>query len=186
MQIMLGSTKGDRKAPKYAEWAQKDPRWDTNQKRFIAPLESLEMIRQPGFSGATLIKSGAFSNNHINSDWRYGKAHACVEDRNQGNNTPKKIAGAGLNLTELLQRFPYMDSRRSIAKVALYENYTNNGYRDDAEISVTPSQLFNATNKSIFRRDDTDLDDLVTKLFMTQIGPQTTPSVQHQIVNTLF
>lgn len=186
MQIMLGSTKGERKAPKYAEWAQNDPRLTDSQKRFIAPLESLEMVRQPEFSGATLLKSGAFANDHIDSEWRYGKDHACVESKGQGKNTAKKLASAGVNLTELFNRFPDSDSDNNLVTRAVYEDYVDVGYNDDAQVIVTPHSLFKATRKSILTKDDTDLNNLVSILFMTHIGPQNTPAVQAKIERKLF
>lgn len=186
MQIMLGSTTGERKAPKYTDWAQNDPRLTGSQRRFIAPLESLEIVRQPEFSGATLMKSGAFSNNHINSEWRYGKDHACVEDKGQSKNTKKKLASAGLNLTELFHRFPDSDSDNNIVTPAVYEDFVDIGYDDDAQITVTPYSLFTATRKSILTRDDTDLNNLASILFMTHIGPQNTPEVHDKIVRKIF
>lgn len=186
MQIILGSTKGERKAPKYADWAEQDPRLIESQKRFIAPLESLEEVRQPNFSAATLIKSGAFTNNLIDTKWRYGLDHACVESPGQSRNTTKKQASAGKNLTELFERFPESDSHRNIGTPVVYEDYSSDGYKDELPLTVTPFNLLEATQKSILRKDDTDLDNLARILFMTHIGPQKTPAVQNKIVETLF
>ncbi len=188
MGIVLGATRGERKAPKYADWARNDPTLDEAQKRFMAPLEALEVVRQPNFAAATIIKGGLFTNENINAPWRYGKEYACVESPGQSKNSQKKVASAGLNLVKLFGAYPDEDARVNIAVPGLYEDYAAEGYDDDAEVKVTPSALFKAVRRSVLVNQDDQLDELVTQLFATKlVFPETaTPAVKEKAEEVLF
>ncbi len=72
MPVMLGNSGENTLAPKYDKWAKKDPWQSLKKENFIYHLEALEMVRQPAFIGATLIKGNAFESEYIDQDWRYG------------------------------------------------------------------------------------------------------------------
>ncbi len=188
MGIVLGATRGERKAPKYADWAENNPNLDDSQKRFVAPLESLEVVRQPNFSAATIMKGGLFTNECISSSWRYGAKYACVESPGQSKNSQKKLASAGLNLVGLFKGCPDEDTGVNMAVPGLYEDYAAEGYNDDAEVRVTPNALFKAVRRSILVNQDDELDELVTQLFATKlVFPETaTPEVKEKAEEVLF
>lgn len=161
MHVMLGTTRGDHKAPAYADWAVSDPRENPNQKVFIDTLEDLEVVRQPNFSAATFLKSNAFQLDKIDAQWRYGSMYACVEDKGQSKNSAKKRRSAAFNACSMVQELA--DESDPVAKevdICLpvqYEDYANEGYRDDLEICVTPGILMEAAGKAIVNQDATEL-----------------------------
>ncbi|MEI8300528.1 MAG: hypothetical protein WCG10_02805 [Chlamydiota bacterium] len=189
MHVMLGTTRGNRKAPAYADWASKDPRIDPNQNVFIRALEDLEVIRQPNFSAATILKSNAFQSNKVDADWRYGSMYACVEDRGQSRNSLKKRQSAALNACAMVNKLS--DAADPIAKEVevcfpvKYEDYVTDEYKDDLEISVTPGLLIEAASRSILHQDQTELTKLMENLAIAQIGPTQTPILSNYIASKL-
>lgn len=189
MHVVLGSTSGSHKAPKYADWANEDPWADPSQTRFIYPLEMLEIVRQPHFSGATILKGNAFESEWINSDWRYGPQYACVEGRGQSKDTKKKINSAGLNACGLVEALS--DSYDPTAKevdvcvTVKYENYTEEGYRDYLDISVSPGEVMEATQLAIERKRGQELTRLVENLAIAKLGPPKTPILREYIAGKL-
>lgn len=189
MHTVLGSTSGSHKAPKYADWADSDPREDSQQEVFRAPLEALEIVRQPQFSGATLLKGNAFERDLISSDWRYGDAFACVESRGQAKNSQKKQKSAGLNACAFVEKLG--DASDPTAKEVdfageiLFEEYTDEGYADDLNTSVSPAKFLEATQTAIVGRDDRDLTELVEKLAIAKMGVPKTPALRQYIARKL-
>ena len=192
MNIILGSSSGERKAPKYTSWALDDPLNDRLQKRFVYPLESLEILRQFAYNGATLLKGNAYEGDlgNIDQNWRYGDDYACVESKGQSTASEKKRASAGLNLLDitldLADDDDYLAEEVRLNLPIDFQDYVDEGYNDDDEIQVTPGAFMRATKKAIIDKDSEDVVDLASKLLVAKIGPVTTPALKHHIVRTLF
>lgn len=189
MHIFLGATSGARKAPKYADWAENDPTADENQSRFMAPLTALEIVRQPEFSAATVIKESAFKAGQVDSDWRYGSEYACVEDKGQSKDSPKKQRSAGFNAAGLVKEFadaadPIADEV-DICPVIQYEDYADEGYEDDLDLTVSPGQIIKAAKKSIVNRQDENLTRLMQRLTIGAIEVPQTPALRERIAKIL-
>jgi len=188
MQTVLGTTTGSHKAPKYEDWAVNDPWANPSQKPFIHPLESLEIVRQPQFSGATVLKGNAFETECVDQAWRYGTEKGCVELKGQSKNSQKKLASAGLNLAELEKTFTDAEDPAespNICNPISYEDYADEGYRDEVD-EVSPAKLVSATRKAIINQNDTDLEDCMKKLFIAKIGTPSTPGLRTYIAAQLF
>ena len=189
MHVMLGTTRGNHKAPAYADWANEDPRKNPSQNVFVRALEDLEVIRQPNFSAATMLKTNAFQSNKINANWRYGAEYACVEDKGQSRNSLKKRQSAALNACAMVDNLS--DAADPLAKeveICLpvqYEDYVTDGYKDDLEISVTPGLLMEAASRSILHQDQTELTKLMENLAIAQIGPTNTATLSNCIAAKL-
>jgi hypothetical protein len=190
MHVMLGSKKGSHKAPKYEDWAVTDPWFDNDQKRFIYPLEALEIVRQPDFSAATVLKGNAFEFEGIDANHRYGSTYACVEDKGQSKNSSKKIKSAGFNACALTDRFSdAADPTADEANISLsvnYKDYAGEGYLDDLDISVTPGKLMKAAEKVLIDNgDDGELRQLMENLTIAKLGVQRTPLLSQHIAQKL-
>lgn len=190
MKILLGTTRGEHKAPKYEEWAVNDPWSNPNHTRYIHPLENLEIVRQPDFLSATLLKGNPFEEDLIDQSWRYGKEMACVELKGQAKNSPQKLQSSGLNLTTLTKEFADLHDltakETNICRTLHFEDFSDEGYQDDAIIDVSPGKILTATEKTIVNQNNDDLNDLMEKLFIAKIGVQTTPALRKHIVKRLF
>ena len=175
MQIMLGTGRGALKAPTYAELASAKNNEYTDV--FVSPLNALEVMRQPYFSAATVIKAGAFQAHVIDAAHRYEvvdpkdkrKANhfACVELAGQKmpKNASTKELSAGTNLCHLMRNF----AEQSICPQMLYEQFAPNGYNDDALVRVTPGMLWRAAEKSIVFKVSDELDRMMERLFVSSI-----------------
>lgn len=190
MDLVLGSTRGDHKAPKYDKWAEKDPWKDPYQEPFIYPLEALEMVRQPSYIGATVLKGNAFESEWIDQEWRYGATKGCVETRGQRRESQKKRQSAGLNLAALAEEWACEEDPKckdvNICLEPRYENYADEGYQDDRKVDVSPGKLIAAARKTIVAQDPTDLDALMKQLFIAKIGGVSTPALREHIVAEMF
>lgn len=180
MHVVLGSTKGSHKAPKYADWAQDDPREDPDQQRFIYALEGLETVRQPHYAAATVIKGTAFESRHITHEWRYGLEKGCVELPNQAKNHFKKLASAGLNLTALAEKLP---DDVNILKYVHFEDYADEGLREE-DFEVSLASILKAAKKALKNTDA--IDQIMRKLLIAKIGPVSTPSLQEYIAREIL
>lgn len=189
MHVVLGSTSGSHKAPKYADWAETDPREDVGQSVFIYPLEGLEIIRQPYYSAATVLKGNVFEKRKIDSQWRYGDEFACVETRGQKKATAKKQSSAGLNACTLVNRFSNeADPKAEEVDIALpikFENYADEGYNDNLNTSVTAGAVVNAVKQVFVKQDWADLCRLMETLTIAKLGVPTTPALKQHIAERL-
>lgn len=189
MHVVLGATRGDHKAPKYTTWAESSPWEDTSQKTFIYALEGLEIIRQPHYSAATILKGNAFELDLINSEWRYGSEFACVESRGQAKDTPKKRQSSALNACTLVNRFSDVAdpqaSEKNIALPIKYEDYADEGYDDDLDTSVSPGQIIQAAERAIVGEESEDLEQLMETLVIAKVGVPATPVLRNHIAQIL-
>ena len=190
MHVMLGSKTGSHKAPRYEDWSDTDP-WDNGvQKRFVYPLEALEIVRQPNFSAATVLKGNAFETHCIDTAHRYGSIYACVEDKGQSKNTAKKIRSAGLNACTFADIFSdTADPTADEADIFLpinYEDYAEEGYLDALDVSVTPGKLMKAAEKVLINNlDDGDLMRQLENLTIAKLGVVRTPLLSEHIAKKL-
>lgn len=192
MSVMLGAGKGDYKAPKYPELAENACLARTSV--FKDPLDALELVRQPYFSSATLLKAGAFAREKIGARRRYeitdernavrSSQFACVELKGQNDteNAPTKEASSGTNLYSLVKHHR-LDP---INKNVLFEEFVHEGYDDDAEVKVTPQSLWDATEKSVCWADSSDLDLLMERLFISHVGKFSSPVVTDYYTRRIF
>ena len=189
MHVVLGATNGSHKAPKYVDWAKEDPWGNPSQSRFIYPLEMLEIVRQPNYSAATILKGNAFESEFIDQQWRYGAEYACVEAKGQAKDTKKKINSAGLNACGLVEALS--DSSDPIAEELdgcvpiYYENYTEEGYCDDLDISVSPGEVMKALQLAVERKREQELTRLVENLAIAKLGAPKTPILCEYIAGKL-
>lgn len=195
MHVRLGATSGAHKAPKYEAWANTDPWQDDKQKVFIYALEALETIRQPQFSAATMIKGNAFESEHIESEWRYGSTYACVEGKGQSKNgqpttTPKKVNSAALNvatLTDLISdASDPLAEEINLCLPICYENYSEEGYADDLDLSVSPGALLKSAERAIVNRDMSDLNRLMENLVIGKLDVPRTPMLCNFVAQKLI
>lgn len=187
MHVVLGSTRGEKAAPEYKEWAEAEP--TEAQEVFMKPLLALEVIRQPNFSFASLVKDEAYKNDVIDHTWRYGKKYACVEDKGQSKNTPKKLRSAGFNLCALLHEKSSDDDL--LAKEVIinsevnYADFSEEKTLEDLDVSVSVGELFKATRKAIIKKDENDLQKCLENIFISSLGSVTTNSVKELVAATL-
>lgn len=191
MHVVLGATKGDRKAPKYEDWAINDPTDNARQKVFVKPLTALEIVRQPGFSAATVMKDTAFADLTIDSEHRYGSECACVEDKGQSKNTPKKQRSAGLNACKFVEVFADESDPQAeetdICDSIQFEDFAEEGeYRDDLDLSVTAGGMMKAAEKAIVRHEDSDLERLMHRHVVATLGVPETPSLRGRMAQLLL
>lgn len=190
MYTIFGSTSGKNKAPKYAEWAKEDPWKDSTQSRFVYPLIALENARQPDFIAATLVKAGAFNADAIEADWRYGKEHSCVEASKQSSNSKQKKASAGENVASLIKHLgdtvDLEDDACDICPRIAYEDFSDEGYKDDVDISVSPQKILKSAMKAVQDQDDSDLVLNMRKLFVANMQFPSTKALKDAVVRTLF
>jgi hypothetical protein len=195
MHVRLGATSGAHKAPKYTDWAASDPWRSETQKVFIYALEALEIVRQPQFSAATIIKGNAFESEYVESEWRYGSAYACVEDKGQSKGgqpktTPKKEKSAGLNAVALADALS--DAADPIAidtnlcTTLRYEDYSDDGYIDDLDISVSPGAFIQAAETAVVDQDTSDLTRLMENLVISKLQVPRTPMLCNYVVQKLI
>ena len=109
---------------------------------------------------------------------------ACVELVGQklSSNAPTKENSAGTNLVSLVKKHP----KDGINIDLHFEQLAPEGYNDDAEIVITPENLWKAAEKSVCRGDDAELTDLMTKLFVAEVQPFTSPVVADFYAKQIF
>jgi len=179
-QVKLGSRAEDYRAVKYDDkkdpcsFANEDPWACAKRENFIYLLEALEMVRQPNYIGATLIKGTAFEAEYIGSKWRYGtkgkmgwKKEACVEFRNQRSlsREKKKIKkrSAAFNVFKLI--------KRELGHVELCSNS-----RLEEIISVTPKKIFYA-----YQQGHKALYNVMFALMIAKVGYFSSEQVENFI-----
>lgn len=190
MHVMLGSTRGDHKAPKYEDWAANDPWQDERQKVFACPLEALEIVRQPDYSAATMLKGNCFEMAVIETDWRYGSVYACVEEKGQSKNSPKKLKSAGLNACSLVKGLAdESDPKATESDIALsihFEDYAPEGYADDLNTEVTPGGIIEAAKQAIEQQTDEKIKRAMEILTIAKLGVPRTPMLKRYIGERLL
>ena len=200
LPIMLGNNGRDTLAPKYDDWDGKDqdPWLNPNTENFIYHLEALEMVRQPAFLGATLLKGNAFESEYIDQNWRYGttsldgndRKTAGVEFRKQRRLTQAKLAiktqSAAYNLMKLmvvrggiLADADLCDHTRTSA----YKYFDSRDQRpSEFSMAVLPQDIFQSLKSSFLKERAYDEKDSLYyhmfKLMVAKIGPQTTPELR--------
>jgi len=187
MHVVLGATRGDKAAPKYDNWATEAP--SKEQEAFMKPLLALEVVRQPNYSFASIIKDEAYRNDVIDHNWRYGSPFACVEDKGQSKNSAKKLRSAALNLCSIL------NARSSDEDVLADDIILNSEVRfadfsdekslEDLDITVSIGDLFRATYKAIIRKDETDLSKCLQNAFISSLGTVSCPALKAIVARTL-
>jgi len=193
LHCVLGATRGDRKAPKYSDLTEKDPWQNPNYSRFLHPLECLEMVRQPGFIGATVLKGNSYeldAHPQIDQNWRYGLDKACVEAPNQKKNTPKKLQSAGLNLAAMIELMADMSDPLATEADICYPiriaEYGDSGYKDDADFQVSVGNILKAVKTDVEDQNSEPLDQLMFRLMAAKIGPPKSAPFADAIVNYLI
>jgi len=196
MEVLIGTRGTAHPAPVYDQnWDNIDPWQRIERENFIYHLEALEIVRQPDFIGATLIKGNAFESEYINPDWRYGvsdssgtaKREACVEFRRQHGLTSEKLLiktqSTAFNLLQLiaqdLRDIDLCNHRRG----TIYEYFDDpEQIPTDFSLKVSPQNMLQSLKTSCrTSENNTDRDGLyyqIFKLMAAKIGPQTTPSLR--------
>lgn len=204
MSVKLGNQGKNYPAPIYdSNWSLEDP-WEQPQKEnFIYHLEALEIVRQPDFIGATLIKGNAFESKYLDQDWRYGvvnsdrssRREACVEFRSQRklplDKLVIKIQSAAYNLTQLIaQGYADIDLCDHLRNEALEFFDLDEQIPSNFSMRVSPRDLAQSLNdcfknqNSHFSQRDA-LYYQIFKLMIAKIGPQSTPNLRTHIINRL-
>lgn len=188
MHCVLGSGKN---APKYEQWAESDPNNSPGQKVFIAPLLQLENIRQRYFVASTTLKTALYDNSHIDSLARYGQDYACVELKKQHSpeNASTKQQSAGKVFSYVVNEFVDFDApgreEITINPDTEYENFFREGYDDDFNASVTPSDVM----EGLLQHYEDNSDELLRKhlenLFISTMGPVHEPTLQDHLEKRL-
>lgn len=195
-RVKLGNKAIEYHAPTYKnDWDHLDP-WAThNSENFIYHLEALEMVRQPHFIGATLIKGNAFESETIDQDWRYGvtdlngqdRREACVEFAKQ-NQLPRpktaiKTQSAAFNLLQLIGQ--------GHGDVDLCDHALTNviNHFDSPEqisphfsLNVTANEIWEACNETYLCNGRSALYYKMFNLMLAKIRPQTTPILRAFII----
>lgn len=195
--IMLGSTQGEHKAPKYSEWALDDPYHNPYQNPFIKPLEALEIVRQPAFCGATVLKSGIYQNDDLDNEQRYGiykdpnnpksgnKPEACVELKGQKGHKKHKQMSAGVNFENIVKVFePDDEMSRGISHII--EEFVDDNSTNIEESPVSPEEVQRALKSKILFDQSSKVDELSSKLLYLTLDPLTTPLARKHASRVLF
>lgn len=195
MTTIIGATTGKLRAPKYEEWAQDEGDLKLSERgHLVDPLTCLEIQRQPYYLGSLLLRASAYDANRIDNDWRFGTINAngslapeaSVEHKKQNQRRIERIKSesAAYNLFEMINS-PSLRDRNLLQKFN-YEDLCDEGYRDYAEASITPLDLFNSF-ESVLRDDRTELDRLCEQLFAARLSRKSTiAAVQEYTSQTLF
>ncbi len=190
MTTTLGAGKGPYKVPTYEGLA--DSEEQAQSSIFIKPLESLEYVRQPYFSGATILKANAFEAGIIDNLYRYAVENtngtpfslACVElkQQNHRHQAPVKELSAGSNVLFLEKNSP----KKTLVKTLNYEDWSVNGYRDDVETSLKVKEYWKVLNETVRSRETEELDNMMRNLFVSRVGPFTSSNVNAFYAEKLF
>lgn len=187
--VFLGSSRGERKGPRYDNWALSEPYNDPSQRRFIAPLEALEGHRQPEHAAATVIKANAHDTDAYDCKERFGEEFACVESPHQRKLTNKKIASAGLNAAHLVAK--YSDSSDPRAEEAdfipqiKYEVFGDEGYHDNLDTEVTPGQLIKSSKSAIVDHKTAEAEEIAEKLVFSRLQAPSSPALRKYVAEQL-
>jgi hypothetical protein len=167
---------------------QKTPEHKANYK----PLESLEYVRQPYFSGATILKANAFEVGIIDNSYRYAVESnngapfplACVElkQQNHPNQALVKEKSAGSNVLFLEKNSP----KKRLVKTLNYEDWSDDGYRDEVMTSFKVKEYWRVLKKTVRSRETEKLDNMMRNLFVSRAGPFTSPNVNTFYAEKLF
>ncbi|MBS0616356.1 MAG: hypothetical protein JSR58_07395 [Verrucomicrobia bacterium] len=193
MTTRLGTgSRGKFKVPKYDELADNANLAKTSP--FATPLEALEVVRQPYFSGATLLKGNAFLTGTIDAHRRYeildpknatqNSQFTCVEPKKQNDPklTPTKSQSAGANLLSLEKKSP----SKSITKKLRFEEFAPEGYKDDVVLQLKSKDYWSSVRHAIIEEDTTELDRQTTILFLSKFGKFSSDVVNKYYADTLF
>ncbi len=190
MSTRLGTGSSGRfKVPTYSDLANSNDQ--ATSSIFIKPLEGLEIVRQPHFSGATLLKGNAFESDTIDQNHRYQivdqagnvSSLACVElkDQNKPRQAPTKERSAGCNILSMKKTSP----SKTLAKSLRYEDWSEEGYKDDTK-QIKVKDCWRILEGAIRPKGEEDLEDLMRQLFVSKVGPFTSPVVKTFYEEKLF
>lgn len=192
---------------KHSDWGILDPWQALEHENFIYHLEALEMVRQPFYIGATLIKGNAYEAEYIDQDvryattlcWNYGtilhwqdRKEACVEFKNQTslNHARQMIKeeSAGYNLIQLMEAglddIDLCDHLRQVAD-RFFDSEAE--IPEEFSMAVTPRAIFDSVQKTPAESAERgSLYHLMFKLMIAKIGPQTSPSLRAFIKQRLL
>ncbi|NGX26257.1 MAG: hypothetical protein K940chlam6_00172 [Chlamydiae bacterium] len=182
MSTVLGTgSKGRFKVPTYSALA--NSKEQATSSIFIKPLEGLEIVRQPHFSGATLLKGNAFEADTIDQSHRYQivdqsgnvSSLACVElkDQNKPRQVPTKERSAGCNILSMKKTSP----SKPLAKSLRYEDFSEEGYKDDTK-PIKVKDCWRVLEGAIRPKGEEELENLMRQLFVSRVGPFTSPVVK--------
>jgi hypothetical protein len=182
--VFIGNSQGELKGPSYLEWQKEDPE-GTVRERFIKPLDALEMQRTGKGDGALLLKKGAYESGRIDHGWRYAvhepdgsfSPEASVELPKQKSRTAALARGyaPGYNLTEMIENRRIR--RTNVVPERLYENFSEEDYRDDFTPQVTPLSILEAL-PSAAQGNTEELDSLIGILDATHLEVSNIPIVK--------
>jgi hypothetical protein len=190
MTTILGAAKGQYKVPTYEELADSEDQAESSI--FIKPLESLEYVRQPYFSGATMLKANAFETGIMDNSYRYAVECtngdpfplACVELKQQNNpkQAPVKELSAGTNALFLEKYSP----KKTLVNTLNYEDWSDEGCRDDVVTSFKVKKYWKVLQETVRSREVEELDNMMRNLFVSRAGPFTSPTVNAFYAEKLF
>ena len=176
MKTRLGSSRGQYKAPTYEELSKGD---GAPEYIFSRPLEALEVVRQPYFSGATVIKGNAWEVETITDRRRFEikdehdetriSQFACVEipRQNLAKNIPVKVTSVASNIFSLARK--HIEER--LVKPVRYEEIAPEGYRDDLDFEVTAQDLWDALKRSVVSERGEDLINICRSMLFLKFAP---------------
>jgi|GEM_PF-4222037 len=194
--VKLGTAGTEYRAPTYEfDWDYRDPWQARNVENFIYPLEALEIVRQPDFIGATLIKGNAFESEYIDQDWRYGvtdlygrdRREACVEFKKQNSLSNSratiKLQSAAFNLFQLIAQGHGDTDLCDHASERVLDYFDSpQQMHEYFSLSVTPNEILEEVKQHFLTNGRSDLYYKIFKLMLAKIGPQTTPSLRAFII----
>ena len=178
------------KCPKYSELATNETL--AQECPLLKSLEALEIVRQPAFSGATLLKGSSFDIGTIDNEWRFkntedqGRPYpwACVEllGQNKVYVNRAKEQSAGYNVLSLQKVY----SDRNLSNALNFEDWAPEGYRDNADNSVSVRNFWNILKTGVRQNNFNELTKCIRKLFAAKVGPFTSLRARHFYSDQIF
>lgn len=167
MRAIVGPRKG---ALKYADLQNRTNGFSERETDILASLESLEMVRQPDFLSATILKGDSYQAGLIDTQRRYKvysnevrtrrktSKFGCVELPRQASTSAGKIkeASAISNLLSLCKNHPH-------------ENMLND-LPIKQKVTCTPEQYLTSLEQAVLERKTDEFDRLSTALFFARVG----------------
>lgn len=192
---IIGANNGSLKALAYEDMAKEDPSNIAEHEIFINPLTCLEMHRNPDRIGALALKSEAFDSEFIDHEWRYQNytvnqkpfRSASAELKKQKSNITQNMVAqsAGYNLAALIAEDSQDDTRTNILREFNFEDFADDGYRDDAHPSVTAHDIV-ATFPQALKGNTGPLDDLTRALFVARLDRSNISAVNEMVIKLFF
>jgi hypothetical protein len=190
--MMLGATQGERVAPKYTDWSENDPFDTAEQQVFIRPLRTLEVIRQPRFSFAKVMKELSQEEDLIDNTWAYGKKYWSVEGPGQSRPATarsQKFKSAALNALSVVEEYSSTDDPEAkevkITPDVDFTEYFDDGYDDELDVSIYAADIVKAVESSIVKKNEESLKGIMENMAVQFIGPVKTRELSERFLEVI-